>query len=294
MPKFKFTSAAGETISLTDGINYKLINIDKQTGVSALLSTLVTGGVDGDVVNSAQAQPRTIVLDIRIVNDVENTKRSLLHYFKLKQQGTLTWTQNERTLQIKGTVESIELSRWTNQSLMQIALHCSQPFWASLENVENDLQEFIGLHYFTNEPGNMLFFSETGIPFGEYNTDSSQEYYSDGDVAVGMEIEIIALDICTDPIIYNNRGEFFGCGIEGIAGRGVTMQQGDVIKINTTKNNKSATLNGESILGKIKPNSTWLQMEPGINSFSFDSLERRLYGVTNNMRVVMSYKLLFV
>ena len=135
MAKFTFTSALGEVLSLTDGENFKLINIDGQTAAAASLSTLVTGGVDGDTVNSSQTQPRPIVLDLRITDKVEQTKRELLQIIKLKQQATLTWTQDERKLVIKGTVENIELPRWTNQCLMQVTIHCSQPFWETADYI---------------------------------------------------------------------------------------------------------------------------------------------------------------
>lgn len=289
MANFTLTSATGDTITLTEGLNYKLIGVDQQTSASASLSTLVTGGIDGDVVNSSQANPRTIVLDIRIIHEVEATKRMLLRYIKLKQQATLTWSQNERALLIKGIVESIDLSRWVRDSLLQVSIHCSQPFWEAAEDVVNELREFIGLHYFTDQPDNMLYFPEDGIPFGLYDTTKTQEYFNDGDVAVGMEIEIVALDTCTNPIIYNGKGEYFGCGYN-MAGKQIVMHQGDIIKIDTRKNQKSATLNGQSILGKIKPNSTWLQMQTGVNSFSFNSDEDSLY----NMTTFMTYRLLYV
>ena len=289
MAIFSYTSALGEVLSLTGGKNYKLINIDGQTAAAAALSTLVTGGVDGDIINSTQAQPRTIVLDLRIINEVEKTKREILQIVKLKQQGTLTWTQNERTLVIKGTVESIDLSRWTNESLMQITIHCSQPFWETVDYVVNELREYIGLHYFTDYPNDMLYFLDEGIPFGVYDTTKTQEYYNNGDVSVGLEIEIQALETCTNPIIYNQNGEFFGCGY-GTGNKQIVMQQGDVITINTRKNEKSAKLNGVSILGKIKPSSTWLQLQTGKNTFSFNSDEESLF----NMRIVMTYKLLYV
>lgn len=289
MAKFTFTSALGEVLSLTDGENFKLINIDGQTAAAASLSTLVTGGVDGDTVNSSQTQPRPIVLDLRITDKVEQTKRELLQIIKLKQQATLTWTQDERKLVIKGTVENIELPRWTNQCLMQVTIHCSQPFWETADYIITELREFISLHYFTDFENDMLYFPEGGIPFGVFDTTKTQSYYNSGDVAVGLEIEIEALSTCTNPIIYDREGNFFGCGY-GTGNKQIVMQAGDIITINTRKNQKSAKLNGVSILGKIKPQSTWLQLLTGNNTFSFNSDEDTL----SNMRITMTYKQLYV
>jgi len=285
MAKFYLKSARGDTLALSEAKKYKLINIDAQTEASASLSSIVIGGVDGDVVNSAQAQPRTVVIDLRILSDVELTKREILYAVKLKQKISLIWEQDNRTLELQGIVESIEMPRWTKTATMQISIHCAQPFWENVDYIVSRISEAIDLHYFTDYPNDMLYFPETGIALGEYDTVRTKRFYNAGDVSVGLEIEILALATVTNPIIYDANGNYFGAGY-GTGTKKIVMNAGDVIKINTKRNEKAVTLNGVSIFSKIKPASTWLQLETGENSFAINSDDASI----TNMQFALTYK----
>lgn len=287
--KFDYYSKSGVMLSLTNGQNYKLVNIDSQTSATSNISSIVIGGVDGDTVNNIQAQPRTIVLDLRITADVEKTKRNILNVIKLKQQGTIRWEQDNKVVEITGIVESIDMPRWSKAVTMQITLHCEQPFWEDIDNIISDINEAIDLHYFTSHTNDMLYFPEAGIALGEYDVTRTRVIHNTGDVSVGLDIEIIAYDTATNPIIHAASGKFFGCGY-GTGNKKVTMSAGDVIKISTGKNEKAVTLNGTSILGKVKPNSAWLQLEAGDNTFSINSDEETV----TNMSFSLTYKRRYV
>jgi hypothetical protein len=267
-----YISARGERLPLVSNDLFDLTNIDGQTAAEASIASSTTGGTDGETVNSVQANPRPIVLDLTIKSgvDVESAKRTVLKVVKLKQRGSLEWKQNNRTVIISGIVERVEMPRWEKSVMMQVSLHCDQPFWEDAENVIQEISEAIDLHYFTDSANNMLFFPEDGIAFGEYNTLRTQDYYNDGDVAVGMEISIVAFETVTNPIIYDGSGNFLGVG-HGSGARQLVMREGDNLVITTHRGNKTVKLNGESVIAKIKPRSTWLQMAAGGNKFTIDS-----------------------
>ncbi len=86
---FEYISMRGDILSLLTDENFKLVNIDDQTFADSSISSVVVGGIDGDTVNNIQAQPRTIVLDLRMLHDVERTKRRILSIIKLKQNGKI-------------------------------------------------------------------------------------------------------------------------------------------------------------------------------------------------------------
>ncbi len=286
MARFDFVSARGDSISLSSNNDFFLTHIDGQTSATASVSSNVIGGVDGDTVSNMQAEPRTIIFDLRIKDsvDVEDAKRRILRVIKLKQNGTLVWAQNERTVEITGKVERIEMPRWANGVVMQVEMHCEQPFWEDIKEIVEQISEAISLHYFTDNPFDMLYFPEDGIVIGEYDTTRSKHFYNDGDVSVGLEIDILAMGTVTNPIIYGANGDFFGVGY-GTEDKKVVMQSGDKIVITTHRGRKSVTLNGVSIFNKIKPNSTWLQLGTGDNQFAINSDDESL---TN-----MSFSLIF-
>lgn len=287
MAKFDFISQRGDALSLSANPDFILTHIDGQTSATASVSSNVIGGVDGDTVNNMQADFRPLIFDLTFRDgvDVEEVKRRILRVIKLKQNGTVRWEQNNRTVEITGKVERIEMPRWAQGIVMQVEMHCEQPFWEDIVSIVEQISEAISLHYFTDEPTEMLYFTDEGIVIGEYDTTRSKTFFNGGDVSVGLDIEILALSAVTNPIIYDADGNFFGVGY-GTTDKKVTMQSGDKIVITTHRGKKSVTLNGVSIFNKIKPNSTWLQLATGDNRFAINSDDTAL----DNMAFSLIYK----
>ena len=289
--KLDYISARGDRLPLVNNNLFVLTNIDGLTAANASISSSVIGGADGDVVTNVQADPRPLIIDLRIKDgaDVEAAKRAVLKVVKVKQRGTLEWTQDDRTIAISGIVESIEMPRWTNSVAMQIALYCDQPFWEDIDFVIKQINETINLHYFVDAETDMLYFPDDGIVMGEYDTIRTKSFHNDGDVAVGLEISIVALDTVTNPIIYDGNGNFFGVGY-GDGAKQVVMQAGDNIVITTHKGRKSVKFGNRNLLPYVKPQSTWLQLNTGDNLFSIDSADENL----SNMSFYLIYKQRYV
>lgn len=302
--KLEFVSKRGDVLTLTENKYFSISHIDGMTTAATNISSNVIGGVDGETVNSLQAQPRGIVIDLKInpSEDVEKAKREILRVVKIKQQGALIWTQNERTLTISGLVESVDMPRWNNAVIMQISLRCSRPFWEDLNAVISQISEAINLHYFTDNNADMLYFPVEGIPLGEYDTIRTRNFHNSGDVSTGMEITIQALDTVTNPIIYDQNGNYFGIGYDmentsdnpNIAAARVSkpfvMKAGDTVVITTHRGNKTVKYNGVSVFNMIKPLSTWLQLETGDNTFSINSDDESI----TNMYFNVAYKRRFI
>jgi hypothetical protein len=279
--KLDYISAQGEKLPLIANELFDLVHVDGMTTAAAAISSSTIGGADGDVVNNVQANARPLVLDLRIKSgvNVESAKRAVLQVVKIKQQGTLEWTQNNRTVTISGTVESVDMPRWSDAVTLQIALYCSQPFWEDLDFVVQQISEAIDLHWFTDSVTGMLYFPAEGIALGEYDTIRTKHFHNSGDVAVGLEISIVAFDTVTNPIIYDGKGNFFGVGY-GDGAKRVQLAAGDNVVITTHKGNKTIKLNGESILAKLRPQSTWLQLDAGGNSFTINSEDESITNMT--------------
>lgn len=286
-----YKSARGEILPLTENNFFWLIGVDGQTGVASSIYASTIGGVDGDAVNNVQAMPRTLVFYLRIKSgvNVEEAKRNILRIIKPKQRGSVEWTQDSRTVSISGYVEEISMPRWESGVVMTISVHCDQPFWEDVDYTVQHINEYIDLHYFTDSRTDMLYFEDSGIAFGEYDTTRTKTFRNSGDVAIGMEISIVALDTVTNPIIYDENGDFFGCGY-GDGEKQIVMKAGDNIVITTHRGGKTVKLNGESIFTKIKPRSKWLQLAAGENTFTVNSDDESF----SNMTFSLSYKQRYV
>lgn len=261
--RLEYISSRGDVLTLTNNSKFKLTNVDGLTIANADIASSTVASMDGDIVNNKRATPRTIIIDLAIETNVEENKRYILSYVKFKQNCTLRWTQNNRKIQISGIVESIEMPRFSERVTAQITIYCSQPYWEDIEDTVTDLSEVQDMHYFTNEPDDMLYFPEEGIPFGVYDSNKTKTFINNGDVEVGLTIHIVALGHVENPTIYNSKAEFIGVND--------TLENGDEVIITTTKGNKTITKNGVNILSKIKENSTWLQLPTNEEYFTIDA-----------------------
>ena len=288
---FDYISARGDRLPLASNKLFALWHVDGMTTAATSIASNANSSADGDTVNNVRANSRPMVIDLRVREgvDVEEAKREILRVVKLKQTGTLEWTYRDRTIVISGIVEAIDMPRFSNEVTMQITLFCSQPFWEDAVAVVQQISEALDLHYFTDIEGGMLYFPVEGIPLGEYDTIRTKSFHNSGDVAVGMEISIVAFSTVTNPVIYDGNGNLFGVGY-GDGAKRVQLNTGDNVVITTHKGNKNVTLNGQSILSKLRPQSTWLQLEAGDNVFTINSDDDSL----NNMAFALTYRRRYV
>lgn len=259
-----YVGANGSQIDLFRNPYFDLTNVDGMTGVANDIAASTTPSMDGDKINNIQTQPRGIVLDLRIKDcvSVEEAKRYILRSVKPKQKGKLVLNQAGRELSISGVVEAISMPRFEQEIIMQVTLYCSNPYWQDVENVLLEISRILNMHYFTLDVGGLAFPVE-GVVMGEYDTNMTRTYTNDGDAECGMIITIVALADVLNPAIYKPDGSYIGVND--------SMVLGDEIIINTNRGEKSITKNGVNILSKIKPGSTFLQLDTGDNELTINS-----------------------
>ena len=281
--KLEFIGANGNIINLFDNPYYGITNIDGFTVADVEVASSTTASIDGDVINNLRVTPRTVVLDLKVKNNVnvETAKRWLLQTVKPKLPGRIRMTQDGRETELSGIVENIEMPRFTNGVICQVSLHCSVPYWQDVNYVLVEISRLIDLHYFPKDQGGLAFPSG-GIPLGSYNLNNTQTYYNDGDAETGMLITIIALSDVVNPIIYDVTGAYIGV-ID-------TMAEGDVIEINTNRGEKYVRKNGENIFSKIRSGSSFLQLAIGDNQLTVNADS----GTQNNMYFMITFKRRFV
>jgi hypothetical protein len=280
---FEFVSAKGAAMPLLGSQYFTLTGIDGFTTVQSSIASVVVPFVDGDTITNIQAQPRSVVLYLRLKETagIEAAKRYIFQYVKPKLTGKLQLQQDGRNIELAGVVEAIELPRFEQGCTMAITLHCSQPYWQDVDFVVQEISEIINLHYFPLPEGGLAFPAD-GVPFGAYDEDLTQELTNEGDVETGMVITIIALGEVVNPRIYNTyTGDYIGVTD--------TLEGNDAVTISTIKGQKTITKNGENIIDKIMSGSTFLQLATGTNEFTIQA-----DGGIENVYFTMTYKELYV
>lgn len=259
-----FEGANGKKLDLFNDRFFDTVNIDGLTKAQCSIASSTTPSIDGDTVNNIQATPRNMVFDFCVKSgvEVEMCKRHILDVLKLKQGAKLTLTQgtglDERKTVITGIIEDVNMPRFNNKVTMQVSFYCSAPFFNDVDAIILQIQRSIPNHHFA-----IAFPIGEPVCLGYIDKRMTQTFTNDGDVETGMIITIVATGNVSNPVIYRSDGKFIGIIDDLVVN--------DKVVIDTNRGNKTITKNGVSIISKIRPGSTFLQMQTGDNEFTIDT-----------------------
>lgn len=282
---------------------------------NASINTTELVTYDGSVYNSARAQQRNIVFTIQFWEDnvmgpkykpqsewtrmtIEDLRHQSYRYFPIKQRVELSFETDTRTLDTYGYIEKNEPTIFAEKESTQISVICPEAYFDLGGDYKTQNTDFSAVEAAFEFP-----ISDTDTMAGEWENNNTTEaavntpqtefsrivqsmeknlYYS-GDASTGVTIIIQAEDAISGLSITNvNTKEEFTID-QSILKKtiGGPIKAGDVIKIVTVQGQKSAVFirNGvtTNILNAISKTSTWLQIRPGDNVFSFAAEENQYY-----------------
>lgn len=254
----------GERLNLTENSDYTLIKVDGLNPPSTTLNFSELANYDGSIYNSGQIGNRNIVLYIVLENDIEKSRINLYRYFSLKKTVRIFYANDSRNVYIDGIVETFEFDPFENRQRVQISIVCPNPYWK--ENTETiiNFSNTIDLFEFP------FSIDESGVEFSRIEN-TSTAYVENGEVETGFIVEFQATtNQILNPKIFNRTTqEFFGVNFD--------MNEGDVIRVNSKRGEKSVMLIRDgvetNILNLIQEGSKWLQLAIGRNEFSYESDE---------------------
>lgn len=267
MIELKFINSREVEMNAIHNPYMTITDIDALHGVDNEFSSSTSPYFDGDVVDHIRTNPRTIILTYALKSPIETSLNYFNSIVKSKQRATLIETRDDgSTIKIEGIVTVPPYTRLSDQVAVQIQLYCSDPYWEDVLTMVSDISVVIDMHYFPYDSEEQLLandggiaFPDEGIPFGEIDTNSTKTITNDGDVAVGVVIEIVALDRATNPRITRDSYNWIGVN--------VSMEAGDWIELSTVRGNKyvKSNITDIGLSNIVYGGNDWLQLETGDN-----------------------------
>ena len=250
----------GEKAELTNSPFYESVSIDGLLPTKATFNSTSIVNKDGDIPNSARVGIRDISITVKPAFPVEENRQRLYRYFKVKKEVKLYFKNENRDLVIAGKVENFDGSLFDQKQTIIIDIVCFEPYFKdSIESAVN-MANVLDLFEFP------FAIEKEGIEFSRIDKALTQNIYNAGDTETGLIIELSASGEVVNPTIYNvDTREYFGLEI--------TMQHGDLIRINTNTFNKKVELvrYGETrnIINNIIKGNKWFKLSPGDNVFTY-------------------------
>lgn len=254
-------NARGDVLDFVQNPAYDVLKVDGLPPPSATLNFSQMANFDGARFNSAQLPARNLVFTIKIYEPVEKNRISLYKYFPLKKSVRIYYENDTRSVFIDGYVETCEPNLFTMNETAQVSIICPDPYWKEQTETVLNFSNVISLFEFP------FSIEEEGIEFSRINH-LTTAIFENGEVESGMTIEFIANanQILNPRFINRTTGEYIGLNVD--------MNEGDIIRINTRRGEKSIVLIRDgtqtNILNSRQSQSTFVQLVEGQNELSYE------------------------
>lgn len=253
--------------------------IRKIDGLGAPIGTINVADyatIDGSRFISSRSNKRNIVFHLGFLEKptIEAVRISSYKFFPVKNEITMIFETDTKTVKIKGRVETNEPEIFTNDSGAVISVICPDPYFYSLTNniISFSVLQKLFQFPFSNE--------DLYIPliyFGDVLVDAQQTIDYTGEVPVGFTMTIDSTGPAGTITVYNLQNRevmtIDNDIITSITGAGISA--GDLITINTIKGQKSAILlrDGDeiNILNAVVESANWFTLDIGPNPFYYTS-----------------------
>lgn len=254
----------GEQLEITNNPRYVITDIDGLYPPEGVINTTQVANMDGSVFNSSRINDRVITITMAINGPAEANRLLLYRYFKTKYPVRLYYENGVRDVYIDGYVSKFSVEYFEKKQTAQIEISCPMTLFRA---VKESVTEFANIE-------NMFVFpfaiEAVGRPFSEVALGEQKTIINGGDVETGVVIHLNALGTVLNPKIYNvDTSDRMTLSVE--------MRAGDEITINTRKKEKSITLLRDgvqtNIVGKLDAGSTWFNLIPGDNVFTYEADE---------------------
>ena len=267
----------GETVEFSHASVFHPTEISGLSDIRAALYTINSMGQDGDTYLGSRIESRDIEI-VGVIKEQNREKarqlrRELGHVLNPHAKATLTYQYGDFRRVIDCHVNNAPFPPFANGNAIfrnfTVQLSCPNPFWREADDERTEIAAWTGGFEFPEPDGLEIYESATTWEIGYREMSLIVEVFNGGDVKSGMRIDFKANGTLQNPSLLNI--ETF----EFIKTVGCTLISGDVLSVFTQYGEKRVELTrgGQTtdVSHYLDPDSTYLQLEVGANSFSYNA-----------------------
>lgn len=255
-------NAAGDQINFAQNSAFTVTEIQGLNPPEATINTSEIALMDGAKFNSSKLNMRNINVAFAIERQAAKNRLEVFKVLKSKQWVKMTYIGQYRQVFIEGYIESIDITYFEMKQIVTCSILCPSPYFKEAQIIVNELLNIVSAFHFP--------FASTAEPeliFSYINNEIGIVIENDGDIDCGLIIELYAKDAVSNPKVFNYiTGDYIGLNF--------SMQEGDLITIDTRQGQKSVTLlrGGveSNIFNYIVQGSTWLQLSANGDTFVYE------------------------
>lgn len=281
------TNARGDTLDLPIrnpmATGYNVVAIDGLGPVDAVLQTSNTVTTDGVIFNGARKDEREIIINLAYYpesgKNIEDLRHGTYKYFPEKEEVTLVFHADTRSVRTTGIVESNDIPIFSEKEASSIVIKCPDP-WFRIDDELNRVTSFSNVEPVFEFPFNWVnnpVSEPKPLWFGAIQNMHSKNIMYDGESEVGVIIRMSFDAPVRNIRIYNEEAgqeiDVFTDKVKLIIADGI--KSGDELVICTIPKRKSVEVIRDgisyNILNAINRDVRFITLHKGANTIVYSA-----------------------
>ncbi len=279
MFSLKLENERGNIVDINDNVNYVVLSASGLTPPSASIFTTKSPNRKGGRYNGSSLNERSIVIQIKILGDVEANRNALYSWTDTEQYVKVRYQNGLRNVYCEGHVEGHDNDFFTDNEVVTLAILCENPYWKDLQEIVVEITNVLAQFTFA------FAIDSAGIPFSTLKESNVTAVFNSGS-ETGARILINCNGEAKNITLYDASNSSRRFAIN------TTFEEGWLVEIDTTASPKTVKVykpNGSvvNLMRYISQNPTWFTLKKGNNMFGYmadsgeDNLEVSI-AFTNN------------
>lgn len=261
MFSLKLENENGNVVDINDNERYVVLSAPGLNASSASIFMAKSPNKKGGKYNGSTLNERTLILNIKILGDVEENRNALYEWTESEQYCKIHYKNGVKTVYCEGYVQECDADPFTDNEIMTVAILCADPYWRSLSEISVEIAMVTGGFTFP------FSIDSAGVPFSSLTGRGEANIFNAG-AETGIKIRIQCNGEVTNFAIYDmdNTARIFRIN--------TTLSAGWFVEINTEgspKTCKAIKPDGttENLMKYIGGNPTWFTLKKGNNRFGY-------------------------
>lgn len=262
MFNLRLENDSGNVVNINDGVNYLVLGCSGLTPPSASIFTSKSPNRKGSKYNGSTLDERNIVLQIKLLGDIEANRNALYDWTDTEQYCKVHYRNETKNVYCEGHIQDCETDFFTDNEIINVAILCSNPYWKDLQAISTEISALLKQFTFP------FAIDSEGIPFSTVQESNTTTIINTG-AETGVRITLVCRGEVKNFTLFDAQDTTKRFVIN------TTFYDGETVIIDADGSPKKCYLiesdgiTTTNLLKYVGNNPTWFTLKRGYNLFGF-------------------------
>ncbi|MGN0804268.1 MAG: phage tail domain-containing protein, partial [Candidatus Coproplasma sp.] len=170
----KLENANANVVNINDGVKYQVLGCSGLTPPSASIYTGKSPNRKGVKYNGSTLNERNIVVQIKILGDIEKNRNALYEWIDTEQYCKVYYRNGEKNVYCEGHIQDCDADFFVDNEIISVAILCENPYWKDLQTISAGISALLKQFTFP------FAIDSAGIPFSTMRDNNTTTIVNSG------------------------------------------------------------------------------------------------------------------